>query len=113
MPKQAQKKSLKELNTPKKRMPTPSEIKDMRAIVNARVEDAKTAAMYNALKKNCNEVDINLTKRFGALPIMTPVECPTKHGCRCDTCDYLVQYSLKNLKAYCLKVKEIEVKEKD
>ena len=94
-------------------MPTPSEIKDMRAIVNARVEDAKTLAMYTALKKNCNEVDINLTKRFGALPIMTPVECPTKHGCRCDTCDYLVQYSLTNLKAYCLKVKEIEVKEKD
>lgn len=113
MPKQAPKKSLKELNAPKKRMPTPSEIKDMRAIVNARVEDAKTVAMYTALRKNCNEVDINLTKRFGALPIMTPVECPTKHGCRCDTCDYLVQYSLNNLKAYCLKVKEIEVKEKD
>ena len=112
MPRQAPKKSLKDLNAPKKRMPTPSEIKDMRAVINAKVEDAKVMAMYNALKKHCNEVDITLATRFGALPIMTPVTCPNKHGCRCDTCDYLVQYSIKNLKAYCLRVKEIEVKEK-
>ena len=112
MPRQAPKKSLKDLNAPKKRLPTPNEIKDMRAVINAKVEDAKVMAMYNALKKHCNEVDITLTTRFGALPIMTPATCPNKHGCRCDTCDYLVQYSIKNLKAYCLRVKEIEVKEK-
>lgn len=113
MPKQAPRKILRELNAPKKRNPTPSEIKNMRAVINAKVEDAKTSAMYAALKKHCNEVDINLITRFGALPAMLPVKCPSRHGGRCDTCDYLVQYSIKNKKAYCLKVKEIVVEDKE
>lgn len=90
---------------------TPKEIRDMRLLVNAKVEDAKNAAMYTALRKLCNEVEINLTTRFGALPVMTPVSCPCNHGCRCDTCDYLVQYSLKYHKVYCLKLKPNQKRE--
>ena len=106
-------KSLEELNAPKKRTPTPTEIRNMRLVINSKVEDAKEIAIFKTLRSLCNEVDITLEKRFCNTPAMIPVKCPYKRGSQCDTCNYLVQYSLKHQKAYCLKVKDIEVKEKD
>ena len=79
-----------------------SEIRDKRIMVGNAIEDARTKATLMVLRKYCNEVDIGLKTRFGTLPAMIPCNCPTGHGTQCDTCNYLVQYSLKNKKVYCL-----------
>ena len=79
-----------------------SEIRDKRIMVGNAIEDAKARATLTVLRRFCNEVDIELKTRFGALPAMIPCNCPTGHGTQCDTCNYLVQYSLKDKKAYCL-----------
>lgn len=89
----------------KKETITPAKIREMRLAVNQRVDYAKTKAMYDALRDYCYETTIEVESRFAGLPILTPKVCPNGHSGRCDTCDYLVQYSLQNKKAYCLRMK--------
>lgn len=78
----------------------------MRAIrlkINNSIEDARVNATYAVLRQYCHEVDIKIQKKFCQCPTMQAVNCPySRNGSVCDTCDHLVQYSLKNKKAYCI-----------
>lgn len=79
-------------------------IREKRAKINDKIEQAKTDATYAVLRTYCHEVDIEIQKKFCQIPTMHAINCPYggRNGGICDTCDHLVQYSLKNKKAYCI-----------
>lgn len=79
-------------------------IRERKLRINDRIEQAKIEATYKILRMYCHEVDIEIQKRFCQVPTMCAINCPYggHNGGICDTCDRLVQYSLKNKKAYCL-----------
>lgn len=79
-------------------------IREKKSRINNRIEQAKVEATYEVLRTYCHEVDIEIQKKFCQVPTMHAINCPYggRNGGMCDTCDHLVQYSLKNKKAYCL-----------
>ena len=87
---------------PKSQMTLKEQIRDRRYKIGLKIDAAKTEATIQVLRQYCHEVDVDLEKRFCQVPVMVPKKCPSGHGCFCDTCDYLVQYSLKNKKVWCI-----------
>lgn len=84
------------------------QLRDRRHKINSMIDAARAEATYRVLRSTCHEVDITLESRFCGCPVMIAAKCPNGKDKRCDACDYMVQYSLKNKKVYCIdKRKEI------
>lgn len=83
-------------------------IKDRRLAINRAIEDARTEATFKVLRDNCNEIDIKIEKRFCQIPVLYPEKCPIGNCYFCDNCEYMVQYSLKKKKVYCIGGKKLD-----